>query len=116
MRGESIISAFLLAAAVCMQGQAMPCREIVRQHLRYPFLPLPESTQQATYVSARCVIKLFDAGYVDAVALALASLMLTGMSGFGTGKGRKGLSSNMALLLSGALTAFCMRMGALRSL
>ena len=56
-----------------------------------------------------------NAGYVDVVALALVSLVLTGMNRYGSGKGRMGLSSALALLLSGALTAFCMRMGALCS-
>ena len=94
----------------------MPCKDIVRQHLQYPLLPLPKSAQQAKHVSARSVIKPNDAGYVDAAVLALVSLLLTGMSDYGNGKGRMGCSSALALLLSGALTAFCMRMGELSSL
>ena len=66
-------------------------------------------------MSARSEIRQYNVGYVDAVALALASLLLTGTSGYGNGKGRMGFSSTLALLLSGALTAFCMRMGALCS-
>ena len=67
-------------------------------------------------MSARSVIKPYDAGYVYAAILAVVSLLMTGISGFGSSKGRTGLSSALAMLLSGALTAFCMRMGALCSL
>ena len=67
-------------------------------------------------MSARSVSKHYDAGYVEPAVLALVSLVLTGMSGFGSGKERFGIPSVLALLLSGALTAFCMRMGGLCSL
>lgn len=74
------------------------------------FMRTSSRQDRHTKTSAHLRVLCGGAGFLEAALLAIGSWAITGL--FRVGRGGPGVSSIPAALLSGALTALCMRMGA----
>jgi hypothetical protein len=73
------------------------------------FMRASSRQRRHTQTLARLRSMCCGAGFLEAALLAIGSRAITGL--FRVGRGGPGISSIPAALLSGALTALCMRMG-----